>query len=143
MKYQLLGLCLALTCVSSLAAQTPPGSAVNRDPVQPAAHTSGHASCPEACAPKICVPECGVKKVSRVVYSSKCIEYCLPKCRLGGSCDGCDTCNADCGKPRVKNVLLKKVVTEECPITICVVRDAPACTATSPAIIVAPSKDKK
>ena len=94
--------------------------------VSPLAAQHPAAPCHDACPPKVCVSEPTTKKVTRVVYESKCIDYCLPKCSLLGGC-------ADCGKPRTKHILVKKVITEECPATKCVVQIAPACTTAAPA----------
>jgi hypothetical protein len=89
---------------------------------------------------KVCCPTPSVVEVKKVVYCSKCIEYCLPKCSLScatnhgthgcSSCGGCDSgcCDKDhycpptccaCGHPRTKHVLLKKVETYECPANKC------------------------
>lgn len=81
-----------------------------------------------------CVSEPAPKKVDKVTYGSKCVEYCLPKFpglhRCGSQCaDGCKAgacgqcggagCGA-CGKVRTKKVLLKKVTTVEVESCKCV-----------------------
>jgi hypothetical protein len=90
--------------------------------------------------PKVCVPAPDKKTKVRVVYSYKTEEYCLPKCRfsLFGKKDACDSC-LECGKPRYRNVLLKRFVEEECPVMTCKPAAAPcgpvcapACAATTP-----------
>ena len=131
MRQLTLGL-LWIALAGPLAAQVP----VSTDPttdsaVQPLNHVVGGAACRDACPPKVCVPEPTTKKVTRVVYESKCVEYCLPKCSLFGGCSNCDSC----GKPRTKHILVKKVIIEECPATKCVVHDAPVCATT----VVAPA----
>lgn len=105
--------------------------------VSPLAAQHPAAACHDACPQKVCVPEPATKKVTRVVYESKCVEYCLPKCSLFGGCDSSCT-NSD--KPRTKHILVKKVITEERPATRCVLLDAPTCVTTSPAAA-APAKD--
>lgn len=104
-----------------------------------------HAVVPcETCATpkKICVSE--PKKNTKVVYNSKCQEYCLPSCgslfdRLcgGGSCEPCKS--GECGPVRTRNVLVKKKV-PDCDTMTCVLKDAPACETTismpSPPVVV-------
>ncbi len=106
------------------------------------AHCSDHAcpppqlvsECPQTCKVCIAVP----KKNTKVVYSSVCHDYCLPKCTLrclfGHGChdcgDGCETC----GKVKTRHVLVKKIV-PACDTKDCVIREqlvpqcqsAPAC----------------
>ena len=131
MKNLLLGLCVA-ALVGRLAAQ---------EAVSPVNHVVRGAACAEACPAKVCVSEPSTKKVNTTVYGSKCLEYCLPKCGSLFS-RGCDTTCADnCGPVRSKNVLLKKVVTTECPDTKCVVTLAPACTTAAPAVSAPAVKD--
>ncbi len=84
--------------------------------------------CPAPCGPKVCVPEPTVRKTDKVIYDEKCVDYCLPHCSLwslltGGGC-GCG-CEAGCGTPRVRHVLIKRVVHEERPAVKCEVREAP------------------
>jgi hypothetical protein len=151
----ILGLSLA-ALAGPLAAQETIRASANLGTVQPVTHIHGGAVCHDACAHKVCVPECTTKKHSHTVFSSKCIEYCLPRCSLfsGGlfsrgcshgcnqSCDqscGSRGCADNCGPVRTKRVLLKKVVTEECPDTKCVVQFAPACTTSAP-VIMAPAE---
>ena len=101
-------------------------------------------SCPTPCCEPVvcekrCVPETSTKKVQKVHYSSKCEEYCLPKCpkwSLFGSKDCCDTCTDNCGKVRTRNVLVKKIRTCEEQETKCVV---PKCETT----IIAPAAPVK
>src|SRR5262245_3621019 len=80
------------------------------------------------CAPttcKVCVRV--TKEQKKTVWSAKCEDYCLPKCRLHEKCGECGTCdNGKCGKPRVRHLLvIKKVKT--CDTTECVPVDQPCC----------------
>lgn len=86
--------------------------------------------------PMVCVPEPSKTTKRTTVYSSKESPYCLKKCPnplaglFGGGC--CDPCGnpascGDCEKVRYKNVLLKRVVTEEVPDYKCTPKPAP-CT---------------
>jgi hypothetical protein len=69
------------------------------------------------CMTTICVVE--PKKNTKVVYTSRCKDYCVPSCSLfGGDCCAC------CEK-RTKNVLIKKVV-PDCDTTQCVLKEVPA-----------------
>ena len=75
------------------------------------------AACEPICVTKVCVPQPSKTKTTRTVYDVKCVDYCLPKCPcwipfLGGGRCG-DGCYPECGKPRTRHVLVKKVVTEE------------------------------
>ena len=109
-------------------------------PMQGAAYSP--APCPAPCAApcdtgkSVCVSEPTTKKHSKTVYSSKCSEVCYKKCSLlgnlfGGSGDcGC----TDCGIPRHKSVLVKKIVTTECPDTKCVAKPADCGPVCSPGI---------
>src|SRR5262245_59445046 len=129
MRKVIVGFCW-IAAVSPAWAQTPAGAAVNKNAVQQVNHNCD-AACPEACPHKVCVSVPTTKKNTKVVYGSRCIEYCLQKCTLGHGCD--DDCADNCGRVRTKNVLLKKVITEECPATKCEVALAPPCpTACSP-----------
>lgn len=74
---------------------------------------------PEAPPVKVCVVE--PKATTKVVYASRCKDYCLPCCSLWdllcgrrGSCDG------GCGPVRTKAVLVKKKV-PDCDARQCVV----------------------
>lgn len=130
MKYMILGVC-SIAFVGPVAAQeavTKTGA--NSAVVAPATHGGG-ASCAEPCPHKVCVSVPTTKKVSRTVYDSKCIEFCLAKCAFFSR--GCnDHCADNCGRVRTKNVLLKKVVTEQCPSTKCEVTLAPPCVTACP-----------
>jgi hypothetical protein len=88
---------------------------------------------------KVCVPEPTIKKHPHTVFGVKCVDYCLKKCPpfaslRGGCCnDGCGAACGDCGKPRTKKVLLKKVITCDEPDYKCRVEERPvscqpACT---------------
>ena len=126
MKKLIFGLCCA-ALVSPLLAQDRTGTApAPATVIQTVSHRACDTACPQTCCPdKVCVSEPTTKKTTKVVYSSKCIEYCLPKCSLGRG--GCD-CAENCGPVRTKTVQLKRVVTEECPDTHCVVRPAGCAT---------------
>ncbi len=145
MKRFLFGLfCLAVA--GPLQAQTPAAPKTDAA-VQTVSHNScdscGKSCCNNKCdtCGKVCVSECYNKVTPRVVYGSKCIDYCLPTCPrfslgLGHGCcnTACTTCAENCGPVRSKRVLLKKVVNDECPATRCVVQLAPACgTVVAPA----------
>src|SRR5690606_30571318 len=92
-------------------------------------------ACSAVCAQCTVVPD--VRKESRVTYSCKASEFCLPhrslwEMLLGNrgacqSCAACDDCRAcpvetpplcEC-RPRVKRMLLKKITTVECPTFRC------------------------
>jgi hypothetical protein len=116
--------CLALVG-SSLAAQEPAGKKAS-EPIPPP-RTSGpvDASCPAPCAStyKACVAVPGVTVKTKVVFGCREVDYCLPRCGLFGGCrDACPTENCEY-HARTKRVLLKKVVTEECTSTKCVVQE--------------------
>jgi hypothetical protein len=90
-------------------------------PAQIVAPTSAQECCTPAgcCQPalcKECVPVPGTPK-THTEYCSRTIDFCVRRCTLcGGSCDA-DCVN--CGRPRTKHVMLKRVVTDECPTTKC------------------------
>lgn len=129
MKKLIFSICCA-ALVSPLIAQTPASNVpAAQVVVEQASHRSCDTACPQACTTcnKVCVSEPTIKKHTKVVYASKCIDYCLPKCALGGNCNSCE---ANCGHVRTKNVLMKRVVTEECPSSHCVVREGAACAPT-------------
>jgi hypothetical protein len=89
-----------------------------------------------------CQPVPDVIKIVKPVYTCKCGDLCYPKrslhdllrrrcqsgcCESGGGCGGCD-CHCECPPctcpqcechPRHKMVLLKKLVTTECPAFKC------------------------
>lgn len=84
---------------------------------------------PADCCPpnlvKVCVPEPSKKKTSTPYYDCVTKDYCLPKCPWPFGCfrkkcaecgDGCPNCS----KPRTRNVLVKKIATEECDTFKCV-----------------------
>jgi hypothetical protein len=97
--------------------------------------------CAAPCLEKVCVPVPTKIKISKVVYSCKESEICLPRCTLGGHGHGercghghdCDGLNcppesgcAKCGHPRTVRVLMKRTITKECPSTKCEVSHQPA-----------------
>jgi len=75
--------------------------------------------CYEEVVKKHCVPSTEVVKKTKAVYSCKEVDVCLPSCKFCSlfkkkSCNECNACcEGHCGKPRVKRVLIKKIVTEE------------------------------
>ncbi|MCI0380568.1 MAG: hypothetical protein L0215_23520 [Gemmataceae bacterium] len=92
----------------------------------------GQSNCDaQACPPthKVCVPVPDKIKKTTVVYGCVVKDFCLPKCALGGLFGGCCSHNGcptgECEHVRSKRVLLKKVVTEECPSFKCVVEERP------------------
>ena len=107
-------------------------------------HVAHTEACDAHCLHKVCIAVPDKKKISKTVYSCTEKDVCLPKCVHGGSerinrGHGCnDHCASNCpeqgcaacGRPRTVRVLMKKVVTEECPTTKCEVSyeaAAPAC----------------
>jgi hypothetical protein len=114
---------ISLALVLFAVAQVPPGQQPLRgqDSGPPEAD-------PSAC--RVCVVAAGVKKVTRTEYQCKRVDYCLPRlpgfCQLwhGGKCDG-----PECGPPLFRRVLMKRIVTQECPAVQCEVHVKPApCT---------------
>src|SRR5262245_60287966 len=104
MRRMILGLCcLALAATPAWAQST----------ILPVNHTHGGSEC---CTPKVCVSVPTTIKHTTTCFSSKCIEYCLPKCNFRG---GCDSCADNCGPVRTKHVLMLKRVTTECPAMKC------------------------
>ena len=97
------------------------------------------ARCPD------CVRVPDVKVTTDIVYCSKCVEKCAPKCSLFGLFTGhCESCESgDCEHYCVRK-LMKKVVTTECPTTKCVPASQ-ACAASvtiavpAPAAVVVPA----
>ncbi|MCC6417297.1 MAG: hypothetical protein IT429_03510 [Gemmataceae bacterium] len=72
--------------------------------------------CGPGCQPTTCVRVPDVKKVKHTIYACKTEEFCSAACCLHGLFRWC----CDCGKVRTKTILLKRVVTEDCPTTKCV-----------------------
>jgi hypothetical protein len=110
MKSALLVLaCLGLACLAR--ADAPPADA----------------PCAAACGPthKVCTPEETTKKTDKVVYDYKCVDYCLPRCSFFSSLWGHGCGCGNCGAPRVRRVLIKRVVHEECPDVKCTVEERP------------------
>ena len=86
--------------------------------------------CPPPCGPKVCVPEPTIRKTDKVIYDERCVDYCLPRCSLfslfrGNGCGCGDGGCLNCGQPRVRHVLIKKFVHEECADVKCEVREGP------------------
>lgn len=75
----------------------------------------------------LCCPEPAKRKITRVLYDCKCEDYCLPRCNCKcwlwwKQCLPCGELCVECGQPRVRHVLLKKIVTDECPTVNCVLK---------------------
>jgi hypothetical protein len=131
MRRMILGLCcLALAATPAWAQSSIKDGAI----VQVNLRHGGNCN-DTCCAPKVCTSVPTTIKHTTTCFSSKCIEYCLPKCALGGH--GCNTCADNCGPVRTKHVLMLKRVTTECPGTKCEVTLAPAGCA-QPCATVAP-----
>jgi hypothetical protein len=69
-----------------------------------------------------------VKRVSRTVYSSRTEWICLPKCRCAlplvqRECSETAATCAQCKKPRLRRVLVKRLVVDEKPGFKCVIDD--------------------
>jgi hypothetical protein len=85
----------------------------------------GH--CCHGCEKQCCVPVPAKKKIEKVVYGCKCVEFCVPKCpgvlRIchEKDCNGCEIpLPPNCGHVRTHAVLIKKVEVKECPTCECV-----------------------
>jgi hypothetical protein len=122
--------CLAQTPLPVPPEPSLPAAAVEAQASdQPCGAACDHGCC--CCATrKICVPEAAKKKIDKVTYACKCVEFCLPACPgLRGTCKDCQgcevTCCPACGPVRTKKVLIKKVQTIECdtfkctPVEVC------------------------
>src|SRR5262245_53850632 len=87
--------------------------------------------CPECGEDKgcpVCVAVPTTVKHPKTLYRCKSVDFCVPKCSLHGI-HNCSTCCTNCGPPRTKNVLMKKIVDEEhCGMKCEVQRCAPDCT---------------
>ncbi len=74
------------------------------------------------CTQTVCVTE--PKKNTKVVYTSRCKDYCVANCSLfsmfSSNCGCCENC-----EKKTKNVLVKKVV-PDCDTTHCVLKEVPA-----------------
>jgi hypothetical protein len=111
------------------------------------APSKGDPGCPP-CQVKMCVPETSKSKTARVYYECECKEYCLPKCpfpcffRKKCGCDDCKPGCPRCDKPRVRNVLIKKLATEETESVRCVLKtvEAPPCAPDCPPVCDGPVK---
>jgi len=75
---------------------------------------------PQDLSCKVCKPVAATKKVTKTIYESKVEWYCLAKCPclLHAATHDC-TSYTTCDKPRCRRVLVKKIITEEQPITKC------------------------
>jgi hypothetical protein len=94
----------------------------------PAADGRCPSPCDECChgCKECCVPTPAKKKIEKVVYGCKCVEFCVPKCpgiRVchEKDCNGCEVPLApNCGPVRTKIVLIKKVEVKESNTCVCV-----------------------
>ncbi len=82
-------------------------------------------------AGKVCVPEPAKKKVEKVSYGCKEVDFCVPRIlglfHVCSPCDDCQPCKT-CGKVYTKRVLIKKVQTTECDAVKLVPKDlCPPC----------------
>ena len=87
-----------------------------------------------SCAPKVCVPEPNVKTIQKVHYSSRCEDFCLPKCpglhHSHTDCQGCTQVDCPaCGRVHHRKLLIKKIENIECPGFQCVPREVAGCPA--------------
>ena len=111
---------LSLCCLALATPAWAQGTSLVHDAgLLPVSHIMrGPACCVDTCPKKTCVSVPTTITHTRVVFASKCVEYCLPKCSLQRGCDA--SCADNCGPVRTKNVLLKRVIVDECPGTKCV-----------------------
>lgn len=118
-------LLLPLTGVNAQSTNTvqgaTPATLVFETPLTMQASAPIHAPASEACKSTACVTE--PKKNTKVVYSSRSKEYCLPKCSLLSWFRSDCGCDGQCEK-RTKNVLVKKVV-PDCDTSHCVLKEVP------------------
>lgn len=127
-RYSLCAL-LLMSIISSVSAQQPAVIAqpqavvIYQKPVEQApAPQTVISSVP--CTQTVCVTE--PKKNTKVVYTSRCKEFCVANCSLFGSCSSSGDCGCceNCVK-KTKNVLVKKVV-PDCDTTHYVLKEVPA-----------------
>jgi hypothetical protein len=112
----------AVAGLLGLAAHAPGQEPLAAKPAAAGGVTGEPCPCPPV--EKMCVPTPGTKQVTQTVYRCKEAWYCLP--RLPSLWDlfrGCVPCGPECGSPQCKRVLLKRVVTQDCPDVSCEVRD--------------------
>ena len=120
---------LSWNCPASAQAPgSPLPGAAPQPSVPPVMLIEGNLASPCETPKKVCVTE--PKKNTKVVYNSRCQEYCLPRCGTfldwihGRSCESCKC--GDCGPVRMRHVLVKKKV-PDCDTMTCVLKDVPAC----------------
>jgi hypothetical protein len=106
-----------------------PGAPLPSDPglATPAATPMAATTAPAAeCVPtcKICV--CEPKENTKICFSCKCEEYCLPRCSLfslfRGKCGCEDGC---CGQVKTRHLLIVRKV-PDCDTKKCVLKEVPA-----------------
>jgi hypothetical protein len=103
--------CIALLTAITCLAQGP--APINLQPP---------ANCPPPTC-KVCVSE--PKPTTRNVFSTKCEDYCLPRCNLLALLKGtCDCKDGACGEVRVRHRLVVKKV-PDCDKMQCVPREVP------------------
>lgn len=94
-------------------------------PLQPAPAACCPEHCPR-CGKPYCVPAPAKKKIEKVVYACKAVDFCVPKCpgcRIvhEKDCNGCEIpLTPNCGRVHTARVLIKKVQTKECDTCQCV-----------------------
>jgi hypothetical protein len=129
--------CLLLFCSAPWAQQPsgqplPPAEPVAPPPADPGMVTSGPMPMAATTVPAAeCVPTCKVcvcepKQNTKICFSSKCEDYCLPRCSLlslfRGKCGCEDGC---CGDVRTRHLLIVKKV-PACDTKKCVLKEVPA-----------------
>ncbi len=93
--------------------------------------------CNDSCQ-KVCRPTVETRNVPKREYSSRCEDFCLPKCSLlgklfgGSGCCG-DGAGHDCEKPRTRKYLVLHVRQQEECVPKCVVESQCCPTAAWPA----------
>ena len=125
-RYSLAAL-LLVSIISSVSAQQPglmpqpQAVIIYQKPVEqvPAPQTVVSSA---PCTQTVCVNE--PKKNTKVVYTSRCKEFCVPSCSLFSLFSSDCGCSGNCEK-KTKNVLVKKVV-PGCDTTQCVLKEVPA-----------------
>lgn len=115
---------VVLGAVLALAGATAAAAGPHDGPACEPGYTIVEEVCYKEVVKKFCKVVPDVKKTQKWVYSCKSEDFCLPKCScpLHGhkKCDTCAQC-LECDGPMTKCLLVKKLVTTECPTSKCVV----------------------